>query len=369
MVCRIIFSALAALSLHCHSAEQVALSGTSGIEKRLNVFVLTQSMGYKHAVVARPAPGTLSVAEKAIVEIGDRTRLFYAECSQDATQLTRAKLSTLDALIFFTTGDLPLKPAEFAEIQSWLRGGKAFVGIHSATDTFKEFKPYYDMVGGTFLRHPWTHGGVIDNLDPKHPAVSMFPAQFTWGDELCEHQFFDPRRARVLLSLNIEKSEPKVTHAVPLCWVREYGKGRVFYTNFGNSATAWSDEQFRQHIFGGLNWALKRSEGSGEANTEQQAELDTRARLAVFSSEKSWLMKAARSIKIEPNVAAQAAEKLAKENKTAYLKAHDLILAARAAERAREATLRANQRPSEKEIEEVLVRRREIMRVLSAPQP
>ena len=340
------------------------------VQKKFNVFVLTQSLGFKHAVVTRPTipAGALSTVEKALVEIGERSGVFKAECSQDATQLTPAKLKEIDALIFFTSGNLPLKPAEFAEIQSWLRGGKAFIGIHSATDTFKEFRPYVDMAGATFLRHPWNHGGTVLNLDPGHAAVKMFPAEFSWHDELCEQRDFDARKSRVLLALNMERSAPQVPHAVPLSWVREYGKGRVFYTNFGNSEAVWSDELFRRHVLGGLKWALKLEAGSAEADPEAYVKLDDKARSVVLESDKGWLVKAAKSVSADPNAIVDAAAKLSRDDKAVFIKLHELISAARSDENERSRKLRINQRPTEKDGSEVRQKRLEVLNFVRSPQ-
>lgn len=357
----------------CASELAPASSGASiapVVQKKFNVFVLTQSMGFKHAVVTRPAApaGALSTVEKSIVEIGERSGVFKAECSQDATQLTPAKLKEIDALIFFTSGNLPLKPAEFAEIQNWLRGGKAFIGIHSATDTFKEFRPYVDMSGATFLRHPWNHGGAVSNLDPNHAAVKMFPAEFSWHDELCEQRDFDPRRSRVLLALNMERAAPQMPHAVPLCWVREYGKGRVFYTNFGNSEAVWGDELFRRHVLGGLKWALKLEPGSADADPDAFVKLDGMARSAVLSSDKGWLVKAAKSVSAAPDAVVEAATKLSRDDKAGFSKLHELVASARTDEAERAKHLKQHQLPSEKDGNEVRQKRLEVINFVRSPK-
>ena len=63
--------------------------------------------------------------------------------------MNAAALKTYDAVIFAnTTGDLPLPdPQAFVD---WVKSGKGFIGVHSATDTFPKFQPYLDMIGGQF---------------------------------------------------------------------------------------------------------------------------------------------------------------------------------------------------------------------------
>lgn len=340
------------------------MNGTSSEQpagKKFKLLVLTQSMGFKHAVVSRPASGALSVAESVLVEIGKQSGVYEAECIQDATVITGEKLKSVDALVFFTSGDLPIKPAAFGVIQEWLRGGKAFIGIHSAADTFREFRPYYEMIGATYLRHPWSHGAMIVNLDREHAAAKMFPANFEWNDELCEYRYFEPKKVRVLLAINMAQSEPKLPKLVPVSWVREYGKGRVFYTNFGNSEAMWSDELFRAHLLGGIRWAVKLDAGSAEPNPDAAAKEDVKARMAVLDADKDWLLKAAKTSGALGSAVFSDAEKIAADDKARFVKLHEQIAAALSDEKRRESALKKGQKPSEADVKVVLTRRAEII--------
>jgi len=58
----------------------------------------------------------------------------------------------IDAVIFAdTTGDLPLPDKE--GFIKWIEDGHAFVGMHSASDTFHQFKGYGEMLQGEFKTH------------------------------------------------------------------------------------------------------------------------------------------------------------------------------------------------------------------------
>src|SRR5262249_7371147 len=39
-------------------------------------------------------------------------------------------------------------------------------------------------------------------------------------------------------------------------WIREYGKGRVFYTSLGHRPEVWKDERFQKHVLGGLRYVM-----------------------------------------------------------------------------------------------------------------
>ena len=53
------------------------------------------------------------------------------------------------------TGELPIPEDGRENLLRFVRGGKAFIGLHNATDTFYKWEPYGEMVGGYFNGHPW----------------------------------------------------------------------------------------------------------------------------------------------------------------------------------------------------------------------
>jgi hypothetical protein len=46
-----------------------------------------------------------------------------------------------------------------------------------------------------------------------------------------------------------------------LAWVREYGKGRVFYTALGHREEVWANPLFMKHVHGGLRYAMGLDKG------------------------------------------------------------------------------------------------------------
>ena len=184
-----------------------------------------------------------------------------------AARLSIANLANYDGLIFCnTTGDLPLPDGE--GLVNWVKSGKAFIGMHAATDTLKKMQPYYEMINGSFAGHLWGAGGTytFTNHEPTHPTVAMFPASFDWKDEIYQYSHFNPESVRVLLSLDLAKSKPQAPYHVPVSWVRDVGTGRLFYTNLGHNPETWTNETYQKHIMTGIRWALKMIDGPSVPN-------------------------------------------------------------------------------------------------------
>jgi type 1 glutamine amidotransferase len=192
---------------------------------------------------------------------------------QFAKAFAPESLTLFDGVIFAsTTGELPIPDLD--AFLAWIRSGKAFIGFHAATDTLKSSDAYCEMVGGYFAGHPWNAGGEHGFVvhDPGHPVVKMFPERFRWKDEIYQYDpRYKPENLRVLLSLDMAASSPKEPWHVPVAWVRDYGQGRVFATNFGHNEATWNDPMFKKHMEQGIAWALGRVAAVATPNAEVQA--------------------------------------------------------------------------------------------------
>jgi type 1 glutamine amidotransferase len=182
-------------------------------------------------------------------------------------------LRDFDGVIFLsTTGELPVP--DLTAFLDWIKSGKAFIGFHAATDTFKSSDAYCDMIGGHFAGHPWGAGGEHAFVvhEPGHRVAAMFPERFRWKDEIYQYDLrYKPENLRVLVSLDMQASTPKEPWHVPVAWVRDYGKGRVFSTNFGHNDATWQEPMFQRHMAEGIAWALGRFDAPAAPNPEAQA--------------------------------------------------------------------------------------------------
>ncbi|MEK0444778.1 MAG: hypothetical protein RLZZ399_99 [Verrucomicrobiota bacterium] len=205
-------------------------------------------------------------------DLAAKVKAEEAEWSGKVKELFAQKLSAealkgYDGVVFCnTTGELPLPDGE--AFANWIKSGKAFVGMHAATDTLKAMPAYYEMINGSFAGHPWGAGGsyTFVNHEPSHPAVAMFPGEFQWKDEIYQYNHFNPETVRVLISLDTVRSSPRAPYHVPVAWVRDVGAGRLFYTNFGHNASTWTEEAYQKHVMTGLRWALKLVDGPSAPN-------------------------------------------------------------------------------------------------------
>jgi len=190
-----------------------------------------------------------------------------------AKAFAKESLEQFDGVVFCsTTGALPIPNLD--DFLGWVKRGKTFIGFHAAADTFNASDAYRDLVGGIFAGHPWNagdeHAFVVN--DPGHPIVNSLPEAFRWKDEIYQYDTrFVPDDVRVLVSLDMPHSTPKEPWHVPVSWIRDFGQGRVFYSNFGHNEATWNDKKFQDHYLAGILWALGRINAPVTPNPDLQA--------------------------------------------------------------------------------------------------
>lgn len=217
---------------------------------------VTHSAGYKHEV--------LPYSQEVLTRIGEESGAFAATCTDDVATVNWATLNAdYDAVAFCTTGELPMTEPDRQAIIDFTRSGKAFVGIHNATDTFYKWEPYGEMIGGYFNGHPWHQEVGLIVADPDHPSTRPLPASFRMHDEIYVHRNWSPEKTHVLMwldnsTVDLEKGAGKrENNDFAMAWCHDYGAGRVFYTALGHAEPTWKDEKFHAHLLGGIRWAMR----------------------------------------------------------------------------------------------------------------
>ncbi len=216
-----------------------------------SLLVVTVTKGFRHR--------SIPTAERVIQELGQQNgwRVDFARTDEELRQKTaRQQLASYDGVIFAnTSGDLPLADRE--EFLRWINQGHAFIGIHAASDTFNKgvFPPYIEMLGGEFNGHDRPMRVTLMVEDRTHPATRHLGERFAVFDEIYRICNFDRTVAHVLLAVDFDPVSKEPGY-YPLAWTKLYGKGRVFYTAFGHHDEVLQADWFRQHLRGGIRWAL-----------------------------------------------------------------------------------------------------------------
>ena len=228
------------------------------------ILFFANPMGSDNDVIRRARPDELSIAERHFASIAEGR--WDVTITQDGSEVTGEKIARYRAIVFFTAGNPP--GVDKDALIEWVRGGGAFIGIHSASNTFQNFPAFGAMLGANFDRRPWrtaknpqTKVTILVN-DHTHPATKHLGKSFAFEDDIYQFKNFDRRQVQLLLSLDpahLDLANAKVNPAdkdFPVAWAKTFGEGRVFYTALGDWDQTWRDPRYRTHLIEGITWAM-----------------------------------------------------------------------------------------------------------------
>lgn len=246
-------------------------------KKKQKVLYFTRSAGFEHPEVIRKG-NELSRSEKTLTKLGEKVG-FDVVCSKDGAVFD-GDLDQFDAFAFYTSGDLtgkpalpqpgrPMSPEGKKKLLAAIEAGKGFVGIHSATDSFRGegIDPYIAMIGGEFLTHASQQKAMMKVVSPNFPGVRGLDDGFKMLEEWYAFKKFAPDLHVILVQETAGMHDPPYQRPpYPATWARMHGKGRVFYTSLGHREDVWTNPKFQQVLLGGIAWALKNADADVTPN-------------------------------------------------------------------------------------------------------
>lgn len=249
----------------------VALTASSIQAAPKKLLVVTTTSGFRHS--------SIPTLEKVIAQLGKDSGSFTVDYVQqpkgDETmaevlmKLSPDSLKNYDGLVFAnTTGQLPIPDPQ--GLVYWLKAGHAFIGIHSASDTFHNWPGFREMLGGEFAGHGPQVAVECLNQEPNHPATAHLGKSWPIAlEEIYQFKNYDSTKVHDLLTLDKHPQSKGPGH-FPVSWYKSFGTGMVFYTSLGHREdlidtdprlkdrknSVETSKAYQQHILGGIQWAL-----------------------------------------------------------------------------------------------------------------
>ncbi len=166
--------------------------------------------------------------------------------TDDPADLNPETLSYYDGLALYANYET-ISPEQEAALTDFVEGGKGFIPIHCASFCFQNSDAYIHLVGGQFQKHD-TATFVATIVAKDHPAMQGVHEFSTWDETYIHDKLSDDR------TVLMERVDGD--HHEPWTWVKQQGKGRVFYTAYGHDERTWSNPGFHQLIKQGILWAV-----------------------------------------------------------------------------------------------------------------
>jgi type 1 glutamine amidotransferase len=215
----------------------------------------------------------------AMEALGRKTGAFEPVVSDDLAHFLPDNLRRFDAVVLNNTSGPWITPtaadmaregfrkhgADKTAVERALRksfldfieSGGGLVAYHFAIAANRQWPQFRDLFGATFTGHPWNEEVGIRVEEPAHPLVAAFGGKdFRLADEIYQYgPPYDRGKLRILLSLDTDRTNMTVPwihrkdNDFALAWVRQHGKGRIFYTSFGHRTELyWNPQVLRFYL-------------------------------------------------------------------------------------------------------------------------
>jgi cytochrome c len=249
---------------------------------RFRILIYSRTVGFRHS--------SIDEGIAALNLLGTQQGIQVDE-AEEPTLFTDEVLGRYDVVVFLSTTSDVLNPEQEAALERFVRSGRGWVGIHSATDTEYRWTNLVDAVtglswygkltGGFFRNHPnGTPTATVVTEDAEHHSTRHLPARWTRVDEWYNYQSpllpnvngggvdYSTRNSGVHVLLTMDESTyneadgsdgtggtPNVADDHPISWCQLYDGGRMWYTGMGHTEASFLDADFMKHILGGLEVA------------------------------------------------------------------------------------------------------------------
>lgn len=212
------------------------------------VLVFSRTAGFRHTSIPDGVAAVTALGAK---------HGFEVESTEDPAVFSDQSLGRFAAVVFMmTTGDV-LDSAQQAAFQRYIRGGRGFVGVHSASDTEYDWPWFGQLVGAYFRSHPRVQEARLDVRDRTHLSTKCLPAAWTRRDEWYDFRAPPPADAKILMTID-EKSYSggRMGEFHPMVWYRDFDGGRTIYSEMGHTHESWKEQPYLDHLAGAILWAI-----------------------------------------------------------------------------------------------------------------
>ncbi len=172
------------------------------------------------------------------------------DCLDDAKALAKYDLIIPN----WTKGKI--SEAQLENLSAAVKAGAGLAGLHGGMGSAFGNTPEYEaMVGGQFLKHPDVGSYTVEIRQAEHPIMKKVPGTFEYDSE----KYFMRLADDIIVLADTDYSSVEPGLRMPVAWVKQWGKGRVFYSALGHDVLR-EYEKFpaaRQIFINGCLWTSR----------------------------------------------------------------------------------------------------------------
>jgi hypothetical protein len=203
--------------------------------------------------------------------MGEITGAWETVFSNDLANLRYPAIEQYDAIFLNSiVGEFLPDPQGREDLARYVREGGGLGGIHGTPWASRNWEEFAEMIGAQDAPHR-IEEGIMKVYDPASPLVAMVGAKpLPFREEYYRFRHEGPARVRwdkVRVLLTVELDDPAVEprpwsgykrpdNIYPVTWIRNYGKGRVFYCSLGHMPETFMAPELVGHFLAGIQFVL-----------------------------------------------------------------------------------------------------------------
>ena len=242
-------------------------------KKRRKMLVVESLHGMSHNTI----PHTNVMVER----MGKITGAWETEFSNDLDNLKYPKIKQYDGVFLNDiVGEFAAEPAVRDGLARFVREGGGMAGIHGTPWASRNWDEFAEMIGAQSAPHR-IEQGIMKVYDRASPIMKPFQEKdLNFKEEYYRFQTEGQGRLRwdkVRVLMTVELDDPKIEprpwtgykrpdNVYPVSWIRNYGKGHVFYSSLGHMPETFMTPELVGHFLAGLQFMLGDLEADATPN-------------------------------------------------------------------------------------------------------
>jgi len=242
-------------------------------KKRRKMLVVESLHGMSHNTI----PHTNVMVER----MGKITGAWETEFSNDLDNLKYPKIKQYDGVLLNDiVGEFAAEPAVRDGLARFVKEGGGLAGIHGTPWASRNWDEFAEMIGAQSAPHR-IEQGIMKVYDRASPIMKPFQEKdLNFKEEYYRFQTEGQGRLRwdkVRVLMTVELDDPKIEprpwtgykrpdNVYPVSWIRNYGKGHVFYSSLGHMPETFMTPELVGHFLAGLQFMLGDLEADATPN-------------------------------------------------------------------------------------------------------
>jgi type 1 glutamine amidotransferase len=242
-------------------------------KKRRKMLVVESLHGMSHNTI----PHTNVMVER----MGKITGAWETEFSNDLDNLKYPKIKQYDGVFLNDiVGEFAAEPAVRDGLGRFVKEGGGLAGIHGTPWASRNWDEFAEMIGAQSAPHR-IEQGIMKVYDRASPIMKPFQEKdLNFKEEYYRFQTEGQGRLRwdkVRVLMTVELDDPKIEprpwtgykrpdNIYPVSWIRNYGRGHVFYSSLGHMPDTFMTPELVGHFLAGLQFMLGDLEADATPN-------------------------------------------------------------------------------------------------------